>query len=71
MSSMLAAAARAYYEDEPRDYPLSAENQTAEEQHGEGGVSDEGAHWTVASTGVIDTVPLAASTDSEEAGDTA
>ncbi|WP_153002316.1 ATP-binding cassette domain-containing protein [Microbacterium oxydans] len=71
VSSMLAAAARAYYEDEPRDYPLSAENQTAEEQHGEGGVSDEGAHWTVASTGVIDTVPLAASTDSEEAGDTA
>ncbi|MBE7953062.1 ATP-binding cassette domain-containing protein [Microbacterium oxydans] len=71
VSSMLAAAARAYYEDEPRDYPLSAENQTAEEQHGEGGVSDEGAHWTVASTGVIDTVPLAASTDSGEAGDTA
>ncbi len=71
VSSMLAAAARAYYEDEPRDYPLSAENQTAEEQHGEGGVSNEGAHWTVASTGVIDTVPLAASTDSEEAGDTA
>ncbi|GED37580.1 ATP-binding cassette domain-containing protein [Microbacterium oxydans] len=71
VSSMLAAAARAYYEDEPRDYPLSTENQTAEEQHGEGGVSDEGAHWTVASTGVIDTVPLAASTDSGEAGDTA
>ncbi|WP_156172620.1 ATP-binding cassette domain-containing protein [Microbacterium sp. Ag1] len=71
VSSMLAAAARAYYEDEPRDYPLSAENQTAEEQHGEGGVSDEGAHWTVASTGVIDTVPLAASTDSGEEGDTA
>lgn len=71
VSSMLAAAARAYYEDEPRDYPLSAENQTSEEQHGEGGVSDEGAHWTVASTGVIDTVPLAASTDSGEAGDTA
>ncbi|WP_282845633.1 ATP-binding cassette domain-containing protein [Microbacterium oxydans] len=69
VSSMLAAAARAYYEDEPRDYPLSAENQTAEEQHG--GVSDEGAHWTVASTGVIDTVPLAESTDSGEAGDTA
>ncbi|MFE7198322.1 ATP-binding cassette domain-containing protein [Microbacterium oxydans] len=71
VSSMLAAAARAYYEDEPRDYPLSAENQTPEEQRGEGSVSDEGAHWTVASTGVIDTVPLAASTDSGEAGDTA
>ena len=71
VSSMLAAAARAYYEDEPRDYPLSAENVTTEEQQGEGGVSDEGAHWTVASTGVIDTVPLAASTDSGEAGDTA
>ena len=46
VSSMLAAAARAYYEDEPKDYPQDAS-------------SDEGTHWAVASTGVIDTVPLA------------
>lgn len=50
VSSMLAAAARAYYEDEPRDYPLSsAESQTP---------AEESAAWSVASTGVIDTVPL-------------
>ena len=68
VSSMLAAAARAYYEDEPKDYPLSAESETA--------ASDdtplEGAHWTVASTGVIDTVPLAESSghsETDEAGD--
>ena len=51
VSTMLAAAARAYYEDEPRDYPLG--EQTA----------DESAAWSVASTGVIDTVPQAASDD--------
>ena len=50
VSSMLAAAARAYYVDEPKDYPLT-----------DASSSEEGAHWSVASTGVIDTVPLAAS----------
>lgn len=50
VSSMLAAAARAYYEDEPRDYPLAP----ASEESGE-----ESAQWSVAATGVIDTVPLA------------
>jgi len=54
VSTMLAAAARAYYEDEPRDYPLG--EQTA----------DESAAWSVASTGVIDTVPLAASEGASE-----
>ena len=72
VSSMLAAAARAYYEDEPKDYPLRADNRTSdrgasddvtpEEGSSEEGTSEEGAHWTVASTGVIDTV--AESTDS-------
>ncbi|MDF2560706.1 MAG: hypothetical protein K0R99_2152 [Microbacterium sp.] len=68
VSSMLAAAARAYYEDEPKDYPLSPERDDSAD-----GASDESAHWSVASTGVIDTVPLAASdeatsdeSDSEE-----
>ena len=67
VSSMLAAAARAYYEDEPKDYPLSAESETA----GSDDASAEGAHWTVASTGVIDTVPLAESSghsETDEAG---
>ncbi len=62
VSSMLAAAARAYYEDEPKDYPLSPES--ADD------ASTESAHWSIASTGVIDTVPLAASdeaTDDESA----
>ena len=70
VSSMLAAAARAYYEDEPKDYPLSAESETA----GSDDTPVEGAHWTVASTGVIDTVPLAESSDrseTDEAGDDA
>ncbi len=58
VSSMLAAAARAYYEDEPKDYPLSAEDQASED-----GSTEESAHWTVASTGVIDTVPLAESAE--------
>lgn len=59
VSSMLAAAARAYYEDEPRDYPLSSEDPA------------EGAHWSVAATGVIDTVPLAADDEAAPAGDEA
>ena len=54
VSTMLAAAARAYYEDEPRDYPLG--EQTA----------DESAAWSVASTGVIDTVPQAATEEASE-----
>jgi ABC-2 type transport system ATP-binding protein len=58
VSSMLAAAARAYYEDEPKDYPLTAEDQASED-----GSTEESAHWTVASTGVIDTVPLAESAE--------
>ncbi|WP_372968050.1 ATP-binding cassette domain-containing protein [Microbacterium sp.] len=58
VSSMLAAAARAYYEDEPRDYPLG-ENATAEDGDAEDGDADA-AHWSVASTGVIDQVPGAA-----------
>jgi ABC-type multidrug transport system ATPase subunit len=62
VSSMLAAAARAYYEDEPKDYPLSAESETA----GSDDTPAEGAHWTVASTGVIDTVPLAESSGHSE-----
>lgn len=57
VSSMLAAAARAYYEDEPRDYPVSAED------------AAEGAHWSVAATGVIDTVPLAGDDESAPAGE--
>lgn len=67
VSSMLAAAARAYYEDEPKDYPLSAESEPA----GSDDTPAEGAHWTVASTGVIDTVPLAESSghsETDEAG---
>lgn len=62
VSSMLAAAARAYYEDEPRDYPLSADGREAGED-----TSAEGAHWSVASTGVIDTVPLEADDSAAEA----
>lgn len=53
VSSMLAAAARAYYEDEPRDYPLAsaegdapAETASSEEQPSSDGESSEepGAH---------------------------
>lgn len=58
VSSMLAAAARAYYEDEPKDYPLGSE----------GSEGSEGSTWSVASTGVIDTVPVADSVE-QEAGD--
>ncbi|MFS0910679.1 ATP-binding cassette domain-containing protein [Microbacterium sp. 179-I 3D2 NHS] len=57
VSSMLAAAARAYYDDEPRDYPQADTP------------SDDGAHWSVASTGVIDTVPGAAATEPVEQTD--
>jgi ABC-type multidrug transport system ATPase subunit len=61
VSSMLAAAARAYYEDEPKDYPQDPST------------SDDGPHWTVASTGVIDTVPTADApeSDSEDGADAA
>ncbi|WP_447653290.1 ATP-binding cassette domain-containing protein [Microbacterium sufflavum] len=61
VSSLLSAAARAYYEDEPRDYPLStADSMPATGASGE--PHDAGAHWSVATTGVIDTVPLARDT---------
>lgn len=61
VSSLLSAAARAYYEDEPRDYPLStADSVPATGAPGE--PHDAGAHWSVATTGVIDTVPLARDT---------
>ncbi|MFB4350576.1 ATP-binding cassette domain-containing protein [Microbacterium sp. CR_7] len=53
VSSMLAAAARAYYEDEPRDYP-HGDASTAEEQTETG---ERDAQWSVAATGVIDQVP--------------
>ena len=59
VSSMLAAAARAYYEDEPKDYPQDESS------------SDDGAHWSVASTGLIDTVPLAGDAQSEGEADAA
>ncbi|MFF3026913.1 ATP-binding cassette domain-containing protein [Microbacterium sp. NPDC057944] len=62
VSSMLAAAARAYYEDEPKDYPFG-EAPTGDEQG-----QDEGAHWSVATTGVIDTVPTS---DGESSSDEA
>lgn len=61
VSSMLAAAARAYYEDEPKDYPLSTE-----ETAGGDDSAAEGAHWSIASTGVIDTVPADEAAPSEE-----
>ena len=64
VSSMLAAAARAYYEDEPKDYPLSTE----ESSDGDDSAA-EGAHWSIASTGVIDTVPADEAAPSEEATD--
>lgn len=62
VSSMLAAAARAYYEDEPKDYPLGQDAEATDDAP-----VQDGAHWSVASTGVIDTVPLAESeSESEE-----
>ncbi|WP_449409143.1 ATP-binding cassette domain-containing protein [Microbacterium maritypicum] len=69
VSTMLAAAARAYYDDEPADYPLGdAETSAAtpgEDAAGsddadparEGDGSGDEAQWSVASTGVIDQVP--------------
>ena len=66
VSSMLAAAARAYYEDEPKDYPLGTEaSEDAETSEGseaseDSSGSEESTSWSVASTGVIDTVPAAA-----------
>lgn len=64
VSSMLAAAARAYYEDEPKDYPLSTE----ESSDGDDSAA-EGAHWSIASTGVIDTVPADEAAPSEDTSD--
>ncbi|HWS52292.1 MAG TPA: ATP-binding cassette domain-containing protein [Microbacterium sp.] len=59
VSLMLAAAARAYFDDEPKDYPLSEDggDSVADES---AAPEPERAQWAVASTGVIDTVPLAA-----------
>ncbi|MFB8188406.1 ATP-binding cassette domain-containing protein [Microbacterium sp. NPDC055988] len=65
VSSMLAAAARAYYEDEPKDYPISPASGEPEDD-----ASSESAHWSVASTGVIDTVPLEASDEATGSDDT-
>lgn len=70
VSSMLAAAARAYYEDEPKDYPLGQDAEATDDAP-----VQDGAHWSVASTGVIDTVPLpepeseSEETSLEESGD--
>lgn len=67
VSSMLAAAARAYYEDEPKDYPLGAETSEASDAE-QPGTSEEPTSWSVASTGVIDTVPAAAPVEQDEDG---
>lgn len=61
VSSMLAAAARAYYEDEPKDYPLNTDDSASGDD-----APDESAHWSVASTGIIDTVPVAAPDDATD-----
>ena len=72
VSSMLAAAARAYYEDEPKDYPLgdgdgdSAGAEAESTDAADHPESDHDAHWSVASTGVIDQVPLSDDTSSED-----
>ncbi|WP_407359129.1 ATP-binding cassette domain-containing protein [Microbacterium sp. LTA6] len=69
VSSMLAAAARAYFEDEPKDYPLNQAIASSEDESVDDGSSeDDGAHWAVAPTGVIDTVPLARA-EGEPSGD--
>ncbi|MFJ4223111.1 ATP-binding cassette domain-containing protein [Microbacterium sp. NPDC089695] len=62
VTSMLAAAARAYYDDEPADYPVGdAEDATEDspERRDDAATDAAGddAHWSVASTGVIDQVP--------------
>ena len=63
VSSMLAAAARAYYEDEPRDYPHGDAPDADEHDR-----TDEGdTQWSVASTGVIDQVPASAPGEGAEA----
>ncbi|MEN0021782.1 MAG: ATP-binding cassette domain-containing protein [Microbacterium sp.] len=63
VSSMLAAAARAYYEDEPRDYPHGdAPDADEHDRTGEGDTQ-----WSVASTGVIDQVPASAPGEGAEA----
>lgn len=64
VSSMLAAAARAYYEDEPRDYPGATTSETDADADAD---ADGGAQWSVASTGVIDTVPAAADSEPTDA----
>ncbi|MBS0023838.1 ATP-binding cassette domain-containing protein [Microbacterium paraoxydans] len=69
VSSLLSAAARAYYEDEPRDYPLST-SASAPEPSVAAEPRTEGAHWSVATTGVIDTVPLAAHTATDAQDET-
>ncbi|MCM3780816.1 ATP-binding cassette domain-containing protein [Microbacterium hydrocarbonoxydans] len=63
VSSMLAAAARAYYEDEPRDYP-HGDASTAE---GQSEAADGDTQWSVAATGVIDQVPAWAPSEDVEA----
>ncbi|WP_435747831.1 ATP-binding cassette domain-containing protein [Microbacterium sp. PMB16] len=80
VSTMLAAAARAYYEDEPKDYPLGeagsdeapSDEAVSDEAPSEDVPSDEapseGGPWSVASTGVIDTVPRAADSESADEG---
>ncbi|MFY9713590.1 MAG: ATP-binding cassette domain-containing protein [Microbacterium sp.] len=69
VSSMLAAAARAYFEDEPKDYPLSPATAGPAGAAGESSADDR-AHWSVASTGVIDTVPLAGTVGQSLAAET-
>ncbi|WP_096714561.1 ABC transporter ATP-binding protein [Microbacterium sp. SZ1] len=63
VSSMLAAAARAYYEDEPRDYP-HGDASTSEERSG---AADGDTQWSVAATGVIDQVPAWAPSEDADA----
>ncbi len=57
VSSMLAAAARAYYEDEPRDYPLSDGSPAEAEAEPSDAVTDDTAAATD-DTAIIDAVPL-------------
>lgn len=57
VSSMLAAAARAYYEDEPRAYPRGTGPEPSDEHAAHGSeAADDSAHFSVASTGVIDQI---------------
>lgn len=72
VSSMLAAAARAYYDDEPADYPSGDEDhdghdvESGESEAPETEAPDDDAHWSVASTGVIDAVPAWTPADGSE-----